>query len=132
MHLLLSLILLICLSHHALAIPTVPRPQTRTRSFQVEHIKPTDYVAHGPTALRRALRKFGITPMNFTGIELDDFELYKINPVSVVSSNLNSQETDQEGTVTATSVQGDREFLSPVTIGGQTITMNFDTGSSDM
>ncbi|KAK0119655.1 hypothetical protein ONS95_011092 [Cadophora gregata] len=36
------------------------------------------------------------------------------------------------GIVTATPEQGDVEYLSPVTIGGQTINMDFDSGSSDL
>ncbi len=36
------------------------------------------------------------------------------------------------GTVTATPEQGDIEYLSPVTIGGQTMNMDFDSGSSDL
>jgi hypothetical protein len=36
------------------------------------------------------------------------------------------------GSVSATPVTNDVEFLSPVQIGGQTINMNFDTGSSDL
>lgn len=132
MHLLLSLLLFLSLSYDALALPTALRPQRRSRSFHVERVKRGDYVAHGPSALRKAYRKFGITPMNFTGIDLDDFEPYDLNLANAVSSNQNSQDTDQEGSVSATSVQSDVEFVSPVTIGGQEITMDFDTGSSDM
>ncbi|KAF4636879.1 hypothetical protein G7Y89_g1214 [Cudoniella acicularis] len=36
------------------------------------------------------------------------------------------------GKVTATPEQGDVEFLSPVIIGGQTMNMDFDSGSSDL
>jgi hypothetical protein len=36
------------------------------------------------------------------------------------------------GKVTATPESGDVEYLSPVTIGGQTINMDFDSGSSDL
>jgi hypothetical protein len=36
------------------------------------------------------------------------------------------------GEVTATPVGSDTEFLSPVQIGGQTLNMDFDTGSSDL
>ncbi|CAK7204686.1 hypothetical protein SEUCBS139899_007445 [Sporothrix eucalyptigena] len=36
------------------------------------------------------------------------------------------------GIVTNTPTSGDVEYLSPVTIGGQTLNMDFDTGSSDL
>ena len=36
------------------------------------------------------------------------------------------------GIVTATPEQGDVEYLSPISIGGQTINMDFDSGSSDL
>lgn len=48
------------------------------------------------------------------------------------SSSDSSTDSDQEGTVTATSVEGGSEFVSPVVIGGQNITLDFDTGSADM
>lgn len=132
MHLLFSLVLLLSLTYSALTTPTACQPQRQTRSFKVERIKRSDYVAHGPTALRKALRKFGITPMHFAGIDLDDFELYDPSPASTITTIRNSEHVDQEGSVSATSVQGDLEFVSPVIIGGQNITMDFDTGSSDM
>ncbi|ROW15191.1 hypothetical protein VPNG_02983 [Cytospora leucostoma] len=40
--------------------------------------------------------------------------------------------TNGTGIVTATPEQGDVEYLAPVTIGGQTINMDFDSGSSDL
>lgn len=40
--------------------------------------------------------------------------------------------TADSGTVSATPLNGDTEFLAPITIGGQTINMDFDTGSSDL
>ncbi|KUI68913.1 hypothetical protein VM1G_04582 [Cytospora mali] len=40
--------------------------------------------------------------------------------------------TNGTGMVTATPEQGDVEYLSPVTIGGQTMNMDFDSGSSDL
>jgi len=36
------------------------------------------------------------------------------------------------GIVTATPEQGDVEYLAPITIGGQTMVMDFDSGSSDL
>lgn len=40
--------------------------------------------------------------------------------------------TGQSGSVTATPEENDVEFLSPVKIGGQTVNLDFDTGSSDL
>jgi hypothetical protein len=37
-----------------------------------------------------------------------------------------------DGTVTATPEQYDAEYLCPVTIGGQTLNLDFDTGSADL
>lgn len=131
MHLILSLLLFLSLSFDALAAPA-PRPVRKSRSFQIERLKRSDYVPHGPTALRKAFRKFGITPVDFSNITLNDFEPFDLK-TSVVNTNQNTAaEPDQTGAVSATSVQGDVEFVSPVTIGGQTITMDFDTGSADM
>ena len=44
----------------------------------------------------------------------------------------NSAEPDQVGAVSATSVESDAEFVSPVEIGGQKIVVTFDTGSADL
>lgn len=38
----------------------------------------------------------------------------------------------QTGSVTATPEQYDSEYLAPVTIGTQTLTLDFDTGSADL
>ncbi|TVY37597.1 putative aspergillopepsin A-like aspartic endopeptidase [Lachnellula subtilissima] len=43
-----------------------------------------------------------------------------------------SNGTAGSGKVTATPETGDTEFLSPVNIGGQTMNMDFDSGSSDL
>ncbi|KAH9219540.1 aspartic peptidase domain-containing protein [Leptodontidium sp. 2 PMI_412] len=48
------------------------------------------------------------------------------------SSKANGTAGKGTGIVTATPEQGDVEYLSPVNIGGQTINMDFDTGSSDL
>ena len=37
-----------------------------------------------------------------------------------------------QGSVTATPEQYDAEYLCPVTIGGQTLNLDFDTGSADL
>ena len=40
--------------------------------------------------------------------------------------------TANDGKVSANPTQYDSEYLSPVTIGGQTLNLDFDTGSSDL
>lgn len=132
MQLLLSLVLFVSLTYNALALPNSPQYQRQTRSFKVERVRAGDYVADGPTALRKALRKFGFTPTNVTGANFYGPKTNNLSASGAASSDRGSQNIDQEGSVTATSIHGDREFVSPVTIGGQTITMNLDTGSSDM
>lgn len=39
---------------------------------------------------------------------------------------------NEDGKVTATPADNDVEYISPITIGGQTINVNFDSGSSDL
>lgn len=131
MHLLLSLIFLLSLSYHALSIPTATRHQRHGRSFSVKRVKRSDYVAYGPVALRKAYRKFGI-PTNFGANDLNDFEPLDMKHISPVAGNQATAQPDDTGIVSATSIQHDIEFVSPVTIGGQNISMDFDTGSSDM
>ena len=40
--------------------------------------------------------------------------------------------TQKDATVTASPNDGDEEYTAVVTIGGQTLNLNFDTGSSDL
>jgi aspergillopepsin I len=113
----LIIFLLLCLSYNALSAPT---SKQQGRSFQVERFRRSDYVAHGPTALQKAHRKYGI-PMNSD------------TPNQSYQTSSNSEpETHEVGEVSATLVQGGSEYVSPVVIGGQTFNMDFDTGSSTM
>ena len=42
-----------------------------------------------------------------------------------------SEANSEDGETTATGTNNDAQFLSPVTVGGQEIVVNFDSGSSD-
>ena len=87
----------------------------------------------GVAAMGKAYRKFGI-PLP----ETSNAPLAK----ELVSTESNNVEAPQflaaagggqsSSDVIATSEEGDAEFLSPVSIGGQIVTMDFDTGSSDL
>ncbi|KAL1969687.1 hypothetical protein VTN77DRAFT_8240 [Rasamsonia byssochlamydoides] len=119
---------LVFFSSLALSAPTAPK--RKGRSFKVDRIRRSDYVPHGPAALRKAYRKFNINPGTF-GLDLLDFEPIKPSELASKAKN-NVTEPDEEGAVSATSVNSDAEFVSPITVGGQTLVMDFDTGSSDL
>ena len=87
----------------------------------------------GVAAMGKAYRKFGI-PLPETSSAPLSKELE-----SRASSNVEGPQSlaatgggQPSSGVIATAEEGDAEFLSPVTIGGQTVNMDFDTGSSDL
>lgn len=95
----------------------------------------------GVAAMGKAYRKFGFPSpespsgqsyprsLRRSGNELD------AGPEAASSSQNSNTSTPAGKTsadVIATAQEGDAEFLSLVTIGGQTVRMNFDTGSSDL
>ena len=87
-------------------------------------MRQTNYVPNGRYQLNKAYAKFGIPGLEFRAKK-------QPKPVSA-ASNTTGTTGDDNGNVTATGAQSDAEFLSPVSVGGQTLVMDFDTGSSDM
>ncbi|KAE8352843.1 aspartic peptidase domain-containing protein [Aspergillus coremiiformis] len=128
MRFLLSFLMVLSFTHGVFSLPGSLKSQLKGRSFKVERVRRGNDLIHGPTALRKAYEKFSIIPMNL-GIDLDDFEPITTNHVA--GSKDDTSSADQKGAVSAASVQGDAAFVSPVTIGGQKIVLNFDTGSAD-
>lgn len=122
------------LSFNALSMPVAPQNHLQGRSFKVERVKRNGHVVtHGPAALRKAYRKFGIDATTLDGVDAIDFQPFETkSTTSVRIAKEDVVDSDQTGTVDATSVDGDVEFVSPVNIGGQTLDMNFDSGSADM
>ena len=57
---------------------------------------------------------------------------YATAAASSTASASASTEEDGSGEVTATPEENESEYLSPVTIGGQQLNLNFDTGSADL
>ena len=95
----------------------------------------------GVAAMGKAYRKFGFplseSPSSQSyprglpriGKELDvGLETVPTNRSLNTSTTAGKTSAD----VIAAPQEGDAEFVSPVTIGGQTVRMNFDTGSSDL
>lgn len=128
MQFLQSVLLVLLFSYDALCAPapTPTRPQRQNRSFKVDRVFQGAQNVDGSSALNKAYRKHGIKAAD-SGINLD---LLGLDLGSTRSQDASQQE--QTGEVRATSKQGDAMFVSPVTIGGQTIVMDFDTGSADL
>src|SRR5271154_760878 len=97
--------------------------QPQKRSFKINRIRQANYVPNGPKALRKAYVKFGFDDISF------------LPPVDIANVSAEGAVTlvgTDNGDVSASPTQNDAEFLSPVLVGGQTLVMDFDTGSSDM
>lgn len=95
----------------------------------------------GVAAMGKAYRKFGFPlpessssqsyPRSLprSGKELDS-GLATVPTTQNLNTSTTAGKTSAD--VIATAQEGDAEFVSQVTIGGQTVRMNFDTGSSDL
>lgn len=132
MHFLLSLSVLFYLSFGVLAVPVTSGNHLQGRSFKVPHVKRGDHHIFGPAALRKAYRKFGIDASKLNGVDASDFQPFENKKSISTKHTEDAAASNKTGAVSAKSIQGDVEFVSPVTIGGQTMDMNFDTGSADL
>ncbi|KAI4106201.1 MAG: hypothetical protein L6R37_002288 [Teloschistes peruensis] len=91
----------------AAAIPVDLQP--RTQDFMIHQSVPKPFKS-GPAKMLSTYAKYNATA-----------------PQDVINA---AQAND--GSVTTTPEQYDTEYLTPVTIGGQTLNLDFDTGSSDL
>ncbi len=104
-------------------ILAAPAQHLRKRSFKIPRVQQHNYIPDGTFALRKAYRKFGFGT-------LDTFPTTNFAPKLAAANN--GGNATKDGEVSASPTQNDAEFLSPVNIGGQTLVLNFDSGSSDM
>ena len=93
------------LVHMAAAIPYDKRAGT----FSVQQQLNEKYVRNGPAVYAQAFAKFN-----------------KPVPADLAKA------VSGDGSVTATPAATDTEYICPVTIGGQDLQLNFDTGSADL
>ena len=114
----LALCVLLLLLDHASAAPT-SKQSLVPRSFKIHHHPHAKTVRNAHRAMRKAYGKWGIPlPEGLT--------------VVPAARNKASDPSGQTGEVTNTPTQYDASFVSPIEIGGQTIMMDFDTGSADL
>jgi hypothetical protein len=126
--LLFAIALLFTVASTAPIEPQATAPtQLQGRSFKIQRRRrDLGGVPDGGAALDKAYRKYGWTTVDKTAVT----DVAPIAGTKQLSAATGQQET---GSVSAAQpAQGDAEFLSPVTIGGQQFSMDFDTGSSDL
>lgn len=114
------LILAGLLASAAWSSPTPPKPLQK-RSF-VHHVRRSvnaSHPAYGSNALFHAYRKHGLDLGNRKFVDTG----------AAVSRAAAAAGTGQ---VAANPSNGAAEYVSPVTVGGQTLVLDFDTGSSDL
>jgi hypothetical protein len=120
----------------ALSAPAPSAPQKRGQTFKVKRVANPNFVRRdGTAALIKAYRKFGMPlPTELAAATERKTKHNGTSTAVTAKSNSTAAATNGtgSGTVTATPEAGDVEFLSPVNIGGQTMNMDFDSGSSDL
>lgn len=84
--------------------------EKRKEAFSVHQTVPKPFIKSGPAAVAAVYKKYGGTA-----------------PADVLAAA-----AANDGTVTTTPEQYDSEYLTPVSVGGQTLNLDFDTGSSDL
>lgn len=102
-----------------------PLKQSRKRSFKVKRVEVPNYKPNGPKAYKRALVKFGFDDISF----VPNGEVAQ--RIKAATSASFAGTDNEDGETSASPTQNDAQFLSPVNVGGQTLIMNFDSGSAD-
>lgn len=155
-----SFIFFAILATLALAAPTSNRA-LKKRSFTVPRVRSSSYVPDPTTAMAKAFRKFGwqftvganqnaatgTAATNTTGHHHHHHHHHhNTTAAASVSANSNADTStfasaaaaasarsgDDTSEVAATAADNGAEYLAPVTIGGQQLNLDFDTGSADL
>jgi aspergillopepsin I len=112
----ISLTTVLTLAVAAQAAPTAEKRAAGT--FSIPAIHNTQYVRNGTAAMLKAYKKFGLKP---TQKFSDSF----INEITASWKR-------QDSSVTASPDPTNVEYLVPVSIGGENLDLDFDSGSADL
>jgi hypothetical protein len=122
--------LLVTLAAIVLAVPTPGKIQKRSFKVPRSLNKAHPRGLNGPDAMRKVFRKYnfkirdGFIANTKSGVAPAGLEGLKIAA--------NNGSANGSGTVAANPEDNAALFLSPVDIGGQTLNLDFDSGSSDL
>lgn len=92
------------------AVPYPLEPRQAKAAFTVKQSVAKPFILSGPAQLAQVYAKFG----------------------KPIPEQIKKAAANNDGTVTTTPTQYDSQYLTPVSIGGQTLNLDFDTGSSDL
>lgn len=102
----------LCAASALLALASASPVERRDikKEFTIEQSVAKSFIMSGPAAVLWTYNKFNVPA-----------------PEDVVSAAASN-----DGTVSAAPTNFDSQYLTPVTIGGQTLNLDFDTGSADL
>ncbi len=92
------------------AVPHSMEPRQAKAAFVIEQTVAKPFILSGPAQMAQVYAKFG----------------------KPIPEEIKQAAANNDGTVTTTPTQYDSQYLTPVSIGGQTLNLDFDTGSSDL
>ncbi|KAK4202373.1 penicillopepsin [Triangularia verruculosa] len=130
---LLTITLLGLLAPLVPAAPSANRIQKRT--FKVDRLINDNFQGHnGPRQLLKAYRKHSLPiPDGLEDAAERETQRRRSAKREIMLKSANSNvKAANVGVVAATPELGDVEYLSPISIGGQTINVDFDSGSADL
>lgn len=114
MHSLITAAALVATASLSLAAPA-PAPAQVSSKFEVQQVQVGTIRKNGPLQMAKTYKKFA--------------HVGAVAPPDVVRA---AEAAGQTGTVAANPEQYDQAYICPVTIGSQTLHLDFDTGSSDL
>ncbi|CAG8984052.1 hypothetical protein HYALB_00002994 [Hymenoscyphus albidus] len=143
MHALIQSLLLLLLASLSLAAPPQPSRVQKRGVFKVERVPNPNYVRSpgaGTRALIKAHMKYKVPlPEGLVaamaaagGPEAPPMPIRVRQGVAAPTGTATPGAGGKTGKVVAVPEKGDVEYLSPVEIGGQTVMLDFDSGSSDL